>query len=189
MKTILLLLLSVSMIPIYGQTLQPAASSTENKYSLLNDSLPQVIYKNTPLNKNQTAWFVNSQQAGESVARSLNPEQIASVDVTKKMMQIDNVSYDSQVTITMKEGYCPKLVSLSELKTKYINLDDRPVLFMFENEIVQGDYGKYLVDEHFLLQIIVEKVEVKSGNLDFYLVRLLTRTPENIKKAKEIRLR
>jgi hypothetical protein len=60
---------------------------------------------------------------------------------------------------------------------------------MFENDILRGDYDKNMVDECFLLQIIVDKVEVKSGNLDFYLVRLVARTPENIKKAKEIRIR
>jgi hypothetical protein len=60
---------------------------------------------------------------------------------------------------------------------------------MMENEIVQGDYDKYLVDECYLLQIIVDKIELKHEKMDFFLVRVLTRTPENIKKAKEIRIR
>lgn len=189
MRTLLLLLLSIWTIHLYGQTGQPTTNSGENSYAALNDSLPQVIYKNVQGSKHQTAWLVNDQLAGEFVTKTVNPEQIATVDVRKKSVVIDNITYDSQVTITMKEGYRPKLSSLNELKAKYTNLKDSPVLFMFENDIVQGDYSKYLVDENYLLQIIVEKVEVKSGNLDFYLARLLARTPENIKKSKEIRLR
>lgn len=60
---------------------------------------------------------------------------------------------------------------------------------MFENDIVRGDYGKYMVDENFILQIIVEKVILKDEMKDFYLIKLLTRSDENVKKAKEIRIR
>ena len=176
--------LLILTLQLYGQ-----AGLTENKYSVLNDSLPQVIYKNSQGSKHQTAWLVDNQLAGEFVTKTVNPEQIATVDVRKKSIVIDNITYDSQVTITMKEGYHPKFISLNGLKAKYTNLKDSPVLYMLEDDIIQGDYDKYLVDECYLLRIIVDKVEVKHEKMDFFLVRLQTRTPENIKKSKEIRIR
>jgi hypothetical protein len=189
MKNLLLILLSVLTMQGYGQTANRDLKIGENRYAALNDSLPQVIYKNNSVSKHQTAWLVDNQLAGEYVTKTINPEQIGSVDVSKRRVVIDSISYDSQVTIAMKEGYHPKFISLNNLKAKYTNLKDSPVLFMMENEIVQGDYDKYLVDECYLLQIIVDKIELKREKMDFFLVRVLTRTPENIKKAKEIRIR
>jgi len=93
------------------------------------------------------------------------------------------------VTITTKEGYFPKLISLNDPKAKYTNLKDSPVLFMFENDIIRGDYGKYMVDGNYLLRIVVDKVELKTEKIDFYLVKLLTRSEENVRKAKKIRIR
>jgi len=55
--------------------------------------------------------------------------------------------------------------------------------------VIDGDYDKYIVDENYILQINVEKVENKAENLEFYLVKLLTRTEENIKEFKKIYLR
>ena len=46
-----------------------------------------------------------------------------------------------------------------------------------------------MVDENDLLQIVVDKVEIKAEKLDFYLIKLLTRSEENVRKAKEIRIR
>jgi hypothetical protein len=46
-----------------------------------------------------------------------------------------------------------------------------------------------MVDENYLLQIVVDKVDLKSEKKDLYLVKLLTRTPENVRKSKEIRIR
>jgi hypothetical protein len=189
MRTLLFLLLSVSTIYLNGQNGQPGKNHGENIFATLNDSLPQVIYKNTQGTQRAPAYFVNGLEVGETALKSLDPEQIASIDVRKKQETTDNIPDYGRVSITMKEGYQPRLISLNALKSKYTTIKDGPVLFMMENDIVRGDYNKNLVDECSLLQIIVDKVEVKSANLDFYLIRLLTRTPENIKKSKEIRIR
>ncbi len=189
MKLLFQLLFSILTIPGFCQQESAVLNPEKNKYSQLNDSLPQVIYKNMQGSQRSPAWFVDGKEVGESAMKTLDPEQISTIDVSKKEFNLDNVSYDGQVSITTKGGFHPRFISLNELKAKYTTIKDRPVLFMFENDILRGDYDKNMVDECFLLQIIVDKVEVKSGNLDFYLVRLVARTPENIKKAKEIRIR
>lgn len=189
MKSLLLLLFLLLDILAIGQIDAPKTTSGVNKYSQLNDSIPQVIYKNHPSTHKDVAWFVNDQFVGQSGITALNPDQIATMNVEKKGVEIDNISYDGKVTIIMKESYQPKFISLNELKSKYTNLKDSSVLFMIENELVKGDYGKCMVDENYLLQIVVDKVHLKSEKKDFYLMKLLTRTPENIRKSKEIRIR
>lgn len=189
MKSLLLLLFSVLGIPAIGQIGGPNTNADTNKYSQLSDSLPQVIYKNNPSSRKNTAWFVNNQFVGESGIKALNPDLIASVNVEKKNEKIDDISYDGKVTLTMKENYHPKFITLNELKSKYTILKDLPVLFMVENEIIQEDYDKCMVDENYLLQIVVDKVDLKNKKMNFYLVKLLTRTPENSRKSKEIRIR
>lgn len=189
MRILLPLLVSFLTILCFGQKGNVGVKPGENNFSQLNDSLPQVIYKNIAGTHRNPAWFVDGKEVGESAMKTLDSEQIALIDVRKKEVIIENISYDGKVSITLKEGYHPRFISLNELKSKYTKIKDSPVLFMLENDIIRGDYDKNLVDECFLLQIIVEKVEVKSGNMDFYLVRLITRSPENIKKSKEIRIR
>ena len=51
------------------------------------------------------------------------------------------------------------------------------------------NYDKYFVDENYILNIIVEKVENKAEKLKFKLIKLLTRTEENIKESKIIHIR
>jgi len=60
---------------------------------------------------------------------------------------------------------------------------------MIDNEIISGEYNKYIVDEKYILKIIVEKIENKEENLQVNIVRLLTKTEENIKKSKQIWIR
>jgi hypothetical protein len=189
MKPILLLLFSILTIHVYGQTSRINTDVARNSYSQLNDSIPQVIYKYSSASQQNIAWFVNDQLVGDAVTKTINPDQIASINVEKKGVVIDRISYDSKVTITMKTGYHPKMISLNDLKEKYTDVKDSPVLFMFENDIVRSDYSNYMVDENFILQIIVDKVELKDEMRDFYLIKLLTRNDENVKKAKEIRIR
>jgi len=189
MKPILLLFFSILAINIFAQTGGTNVIAPVNSYSQLNDSIPQVIYKNSLGSKQKIAWFVNGQLVGEAVTKTINSDQIASINIEKKGVEIDHISYEGTVMITMKEGYHPKLISLNDLKAKYTNLKDSPVLFMFENDIISSDYDKYMVDKNFILQIIVDKVELKDEKLDFYLVKLLTRSEENVRKAKEIRIR
>jgi hypothetical protein len=189
MKSILLLLFSLLGIQAISQIIESNSIAEVNKYSQLNDSLPRVINKNNPLAHKNAAWFVNNQFVGESGIKALNPDLIATVNVEKKNVEIDNITYDGKVTITMKEGFLTRFISLNDLKSKYTNLKAAPVLFMIENDVIQGDYSKCMVDENYVLQIIVEKIAIKSEKMEFYLIKLLTRTPENIRKSKEIRIR
>lgn len=72
---------------------------------------------------------------------------------------------------------------MNNLKLKYTNVKDNSTIFKIDDEIINADYENYLVDEKYILRIIVEKFENKN------IINLTTKTPENIKKSKEIIIR
>ena len=61
------------------------------------------------------------------------------------------------------------------------------VIFKIDNEIINADYEKYIVDENYILKLIVENYE--KDNLKISLINIVTKTEENIKKSKEIIIR
>jgi hypothetical protein len=60
---------------------------------------------------------------------------------------------------------------------------------MIDGNVINADYDKYMVDENYILQIIVDEVKNEKEKIDFELIKLLTRSEPNIKKSKEIRIR
>ncbi|MFL5739884.1 MAG: hypothetical protein ACJ75B_06675 [Flavisolibacter sp.] len=181
MKTLLILTFAIWSTGSFGQT--PINKALEKDTSL------KVIYANKEGNINKIAFFLNGQLVNQTLLETLNPNQIESINVVKDDIQIDNIQYSGQIHIKTKAGYIPKLISLNELKEKYTNLKDKLVVFMIDGNVIIADYDKYLVDESYLLTIIVDKIENTQEKIDLGLIKLLTRSDENIKKVKEIRIR
>jgi hypothetical protein len=152
-----------------------------------NDSTIRVIYTNKIKPATQTAFYINGTFVGTAIP-GLNPSQIESITVLKADT-INGVKYDGKVLIKTKSAYTPKIITLSDLKFKYTNIADKPVVFMIDGSIINADYDKYLIDEKNVLQIIVDDINNPKENLQLELVKILTRTEENIKKSKEIRIR
>ena len=121
--------------------------------------------------------------------KTLNPNAIDNIRVEKQEIEVETQKYYGQIFINTKGDYRPILISLSDLKSKYINLKNTPTIFMIDNEIINGDYDKCIVDENYLLRISIEKVENRKEKLHFNLIQILTKSEENIKKSKEIRIR
>ena len=84
-------------------------------------------------------------------------------------------------------------LAVSDLHTLFVqefgNPKGKPVVFMIDGNIINGNYDKYMVDEDYLLRIIVDKIENTKDNIDLGLIKLLTKSDENIKKVNEIRIR
>jgi hypothetical protein len=60
---------------------------------------------------------------------------------------------------------------------------------MIDGDIVNADYDNYVIDENNLLTIIVDKFQNAKESIDFGLIKLLTKSEENIKKRGQIILR
>ena len=154
-----------------------------------NDTTLKVVYVNKIRNLKLPAFYLNGNLVNETFFYAINPKLIDSINVVKGNLQIENVMYYGQIYIKTKNSYIPKIISLTELKNKYTKLKSEPTIFMINGEIVTTNYDKYMVDENYLFRIIIDKVENAKENVNFNLIKLLTKSEENIKKSKEIMIR
>ena len=62
---------------------------------------------------------------------------------------------------------------------------------MIDGNIINGnyEYDKYMIDENNLLRIIVDKIENTKEKIDLGVIKLLTKSDENMKKLNEIKIR
>ena len=196
MRLILILMISILTLSVHGQaeskTQKDATisltTSSENKKAVSVTTL-SVEYVKTENIGQLPAYYINGKLSSPSLLRTIDPKLIDSIDVEKKEIEIKGKSYHGQIDLKMKKEYHPQLISLNDLKAKYTNLTKSATIFMIDNDIIKDDYDQYLVDEKFILKIIVDTVESEKEKLNVAIVRLLTKTKENIEKSKEIRLR
>jgi hypothetical protein len=192
MRRIILIAITLLTIHAYGQIDNIKANNVyfSNKFENEgNDTIPEVSYVNSTGSDRSPAHYINGKLVNETVLKTINPLLIDSVNVVKQDIEIEGKKYFGRIHIQMKKDYNPKLISLTDLKLKYTNLTNDSSVFMINDEFISGNYSKYIVDENYILKIIVEKISNKEENLHVNIVRLLTRTEENIIKSKEIILR
>ncbi|MCU7551173.1 hypothetical protein OCK74_18780 [Chitinophagaceae bacterium LB-8] len=196
MKKILVLIAILFATNAFGQSTNDKDTRVviDSKKAGDNDTGIKVIYVDKIYadkisNMYQPAYFINDKLVSQTLVATLNPGLIESVHVVKGSLQINNREYDGQIHIKTKSLYNPKLISLNALKEKYTNLKGKSAIFMLDGNIVNADYDNYEVDENYLLAIIVDKVENLKENIHLGLIKILTKSEENIKKMKEIRIR
>jgi hypothetical protein len=176
----------------FGQNLSGKVTGvrmTNQENVTKNDTIIKVVYKNEIKSDKKPAYFINGKLTNEGVLRSINPNEIATVNVEKENIEIENIKYYGKLYIVTKSTYKPKLISLNNLKLKYTNIKENSIIFQIDNEIINSDYDKYLVDENYILKIIVQKFENQNEKLNVSFVNLITKSEENIRKSKEIILR
>jgi len=191
MTKVLLFVLVCFATNVFGQTNDSKLNGiiVDNKKSLASDSSLKVVYTDTTTNTQKPAYFLNDKFVNQTLLTTLDPILIESVDVVKDDIQIDNIRYYGQIHIKTKDTYNPKIISLTALKDKYTNLKGKSTIFMINGSIVNNNYDTYLVDENYLLTLTVDKVKNTKENIDVGLIKLLTKSEENIKKSKEIKIR
>jgi len=89
----------------------------------------------------------------------------------------------------MKSEYNPNFMTLKEIATKYLSLDTNPIIFQINENVINQDYNEYLLDENFVLKIELNKIKTSDKNGEINLIKLITKTSENIKNANIIRIR
>lgn len=192
MKKIFFISVSLLTLNAFGQIKSENVKGlkiTKQETVSENDTIITVNYLNKIESNRKPAYFINGELTNESVLKTLNPSVIATVNVDKSNIEIENVNYDGKLYIVTKSTYKPKLISLNNLKLKYTSIKENSTIFKIDNEIINADYGNYVVDENYILKINVEKFENSEERLKFNIVNLITKTEENIKKSKEIIIR
>lgn len=135
-------------------------------------------------------FFVNGNLVPNLVFRSITPNTLASIDVSKNDTVVSGHTYDGTIRMTLKDGYAPSFVSLTELKKKHTLFMPGPTIFMIDAQFIHGNHDKLMVDEKDILKIEVSRINVSGDSQTAVnVVKLLTRSEENIKKSKEIRLK
>jgi hypothetical protein len=192
MRQILIIIIAFFTLNANGQIKNfkvPLVESTNSQFVTQNDTVLKVLYVNPNESERSPAYYLNGQFVNETILKTLNPKAIGNIRVERQEIKVETQKYYGQIFINTKGDYVPILVSLNNLKSKYTNLKNTPTIFMIDNEIINGDYDKCLVDENYLLRISIKKIENRKEKLYFNLIQILTKTEENIKKSKEIRIR
>ena len=192
MSRIIVLVITILTLNAFGQndSLKTKIEYNSNKFEKnANDTIPQVSYVNPKVSDKNPAYYINGKYINESILKTINPQLIDSINVVKRDVEINGKNYSGQIHIQLKKYYNPKIISLVDLKLKYTNVTNAASIFMIDNEIISGDYSKYIVDVNYILNITVEKIDNKEENLQVNIIRLLTKTEANIKKSKQIWLR
>lgn len=83
----------------------------------------------------------------------------------------------------MKAGYKSNFISLKALSNKHLNLNENPIIFKIDEKIINKDYNSYLIDENFVLKIIISKLKTSEKNTEINLIKVITKTKVNIKKS------
>jgi hypothetical protein len=191
MKKFYILLFAFAATNSFGQTTNSNTPGivTDTKNTVAMDTTLKVVYAEKKDTIQAPAYFLNDKFVDQTLFGTLNPKLIESLNVVKATVQIDKVLYYGQIHIKTKGNYNPKIISLTDLKEKYTNLKDKPVLFMIDGIIINADYDNFVVDENNLLKIIVDKLHNAKESIDLGLIKLLTKSDENLKRANEIILR
>ncbi|WP_055436267.1 hypothetical protein [Lacinutrix algicola] len=183
--TLLIILLITSLS--FSQTLTGKKALKKFKYSknseitvYYNDS---ITYKK---NNKPTGVFLNSKFISTNLSLiTINQEQIESLNIEKTTFKIEGKEYYGKILIKMKAGYKSNFISLNTLSAKHLNLNKNPIIFKIDDKIISEDYDSYLIDETFVLRIIVNKLKTSEKNTEINLVTVITKTKVNIEKSNK----
>jgi hypothetical protein len=155
------------------------------------DTNINVIYIKIDSSQKKPAFFLDGKLIPASLLSSskTTPTKIKSINIVSEPIRIDNIEYSGKVQIVSIDNYIPKPISLKALKEKYTNLNNKPTLFVIDGNLVNEESSDYIVDEKNILSITIDALKVKDEQIDLALVKILTRSEENIKKSKEIRIK
>ncbi|MDR6300140.1 hypothetical protein [Mesonia maritima] len=84
----------------------------------------------------------------------------------------------------MKPKYTPNFITLNQLFKKHLDLDEKPIVILINDEIMSEDYKEFLVDENFILKIIVNNLTTSQKNTEVNLIKIITKTSEKHTKSE-----
>jgi hypothetical protein len=106
------------------------------------------------------------------------PKGSVTINISKGDTVINGESYIGKIFITTSDTLEIKTISLSDIKKKYTDLKEQPVVFIIDGEIITRDYDMYLVNEDDIYIVSFGKIQKQ----DIVFVNIETKTEKNIKK-------
>ena len=185
----MILVFGISM-NLFSQEINGIRVKETSKYT--EDSEIKVIDRNSLSNQQNgknPAYFVNGMLVGDKTVLTLNPNKIESVNVEKENLELNGKKYFGKINITTKENYKPNFITLEKLAEKYLSTETNPKIFQIDDTIIDQNENEYLVDENYILKIELTKIKNPKLNSDINFIKLVTKTPENIKNVNQIMIR
>jgi len=194
MKQLFIFLLVFAATNSFGQIMngKVAGVLVDTGKNPTRDTTLRVMHVDRNKPELQAAFIINGKYVmNQSLISGLDPKWIEKIEVLKGDTLINNVQYYGQIHIKTRSdyNYNPKAISLTALKNKYTEFKGKPVIFMIDGNIVNADYDNYVIDENNLLTIIVDKFQNAKESIGWGLIKLLTKSEENIKKREQIIIR
>jgi tRNA A37 threonylcarbamoyladenosine modification protein TsaB len=197
MKPFLFIILTFLSVTIYAQINQNSSLTgkvdknlfIQQDLNVLKDSIPRVVLTTKKNIQMEPVYFINGQHIKSSTIRTLDPNLIKEMNVEKDSVELNGNNYYGKIYITTKNNYQPKLISLNKLQKKYTTTSNNPIVFLLDNEIIDEDYDNFLIDENYILKIEVTDLANSKEKLNITLVKLFTRSRENIEKENKIYIR
>ena len=188
MKKIIFLILIFLTYSSFGQNPKEKPKSRINIYSV-DSKIVVIDNENLHPGMSPIGIFVNGIFIGnESSMGTVDSNKIESLKVEKEEFEINEKKYYGKILLKIKTDYKPNFIKINELFEKYLTLDSNPVVLQIDNKTIK-DFDELIVDEKFILKIEIDKIKTDKNGNQINLVKLVTKTPENIEKANEIRIR
>lgn len=195
----ILMLLVLIVGTSYSQQVTKGLLLNEKNQYLETDTVPKVIYPQkidsivrSKMSNKEPFYIIDGEcVTSSSELNDMDPNAIESMYVDKIDTAINGKNYYGRISIITKLGYKSNLITVRELIEKYTNLKDTPYIFSIDGEVTNNDATKTKVDEKNIMQIKVIKLDKIKYPKDLWLVEILKRTPENLKKVinNKIRIR
>ena len=191
MKLKLSIITAFLSMTTFGQLTGKVPGLNITKPVTINDTVIKVVYNNFKISKNpkSPAVFFNGKLVNYSLILTINPESIASMNVIKKDTIIDSVKYFGRIMVQGKNISNHNYMSLNEFKLKYISPSENATVFQIDGTIVDEDYNTSMIDEKYILKVIVTPVENTNQKIKFDFINLLTKSAKNIEESNQIILR
>jgi hypothetical protein len=151
----------------------------------MDERKPRIIYH---AQQEKPILILNGKETTYELIKSLKSDSLESISV-EKGNTFDGVQREDRLVITTKSKTSNAAISLPDLLKKYkIPKTDR-MIFSIDGEIVNENTESMYFDESNLMQITVISLDKVDLNGDLIYLKILTRTPENVKKANTIYIR
>ena len=186
-KCIILSIVILAALPTFGQRFLTPDTTVE----LYSKDSEIKVFEENPLNNtshnDDIAFYINDILVSETIFRQLDPLKIESVNVVKEKLQHNGISYDARIYIKTKNDFKPEIISLGDLAKKYLTINSEILVFQIDDKVINQDYTDYIIDENFILKIVKSKIK-SPNNTDIALIKIITKTDENIEKANQVKV-
>ena len=163
-KTFILFIYLICICSIFGQNIK-------------------VEYNRNIVKQKSLLYVVNGVNCGQFF---FEMKDVENIDIIHKDALVNEKEYDGIILIILKDrNHKPQPISLENLKNKYTDLENKPVIFMINDNLIKEKAENYFVDENNIFKIVVNKTE----NSETELIRILTKTEKNIQEDEDLFIR